>query len=97
MPVELAHNEPAPLIDILHRTLWLMDHRPARLRDFLDKARPDGERLRLVAQALAGTALQGGAVGKDAAAATPEQSATSKLIANWRSVLEESLFRGQSR
>ncbi len=90
-------GEPAPLIDILHRTLWLMDHRPGRLRDFLDKARPDGERLRLVAQALAGTALQGDAASKDAAAATPEQTATGKLTANWRSVFEESLFRGQSR
>jgi putative DNA methylase len=82
---------PAPLIDLLHRTLWLMEQRPARLREFLEQARPDGERLRLVAQALAGTALQG--TGEDLTSSPgPEQSAVRKLIANWRSVFEESLF-----
>jgi hypothetical protein len=82
---------PAPLVDTSHRALWLMEYRPTRLREFLDQARPDSERLRLVAQALAGTALQGS--GEDlAGTATAEQSAVRKLIANWRSVFEESLF-----
>jgi putative DNA methylase len=81
------------LIDTLHRMLWLMEHRPGGLRDYLDKARPDSERLRVVVQALAGTALQGGeADGNDGVNATPEQSAARKLIANWRSVFEETLF-----
>jgi putative DNA methylase len=93
-----ASGSGAPLIDVLHRTLWLMEHRPARLREFLDRARPDAERLRLVAQALAGTALQQAAAAKDGSVPqTPEQSAVGKLIANWRSVFEESLFRQSSR
>ena len=85
-----------PLIDVLHRALWLMEHRPAQLREFLDKVRPDSERLRLVAQALAGTALQG--TGEELTSSpSPEQSAIRKLIANWRSVFEESLFSASVR
>ncbi|MDL1960158.1 MAG: DUF1156 domain-containing protein, partial [Deltaproteobacteria bacterium] len=45
---------PAPLIDALHRILWLIENEPRNLNRFLDEARPDRERLRLVAQALAG-------------------------------------------
>jgi putative DNA methylase len=48
---------PAPLIDALHRILWLIENEPRNLNLFLDEARPDRERLRLIAQALAGTAL----------------------------------------
>jgi len=86
----------ASLIDVLHRVLWLMENRPGRLREFLDKARPDGERLRLIAQALAGTALQG--TGEELPSSpSAEQSAVRKLIANWRAVFEESLFSARSR
>lgn len=52
-------GKPAPLIDALHRILWLVENQPRHLPRFLDEARPDRERLRLVAQALAGTALEG--------------------------------------
>ncbi|GIV85520.1 MAG: hypothetical protein KatS3mg052_2527 [Candidatus Roseilinea sp.] len=48
---------PAPLIDALHRILWLVENQPRALNTFLDEARPDRERLRLLAQVLAGTAL----------------------------------------
>ena len=89
-------SEGAPLIDVLHRVLWLMEHRPRKLRDFIDQSRPDVERLRLVAQALAGTALQGEAeASSKPAAATPEQSAVRKLIANWASVFDSSLFHAR--
>lgn len=89
-------GQAAPLIDVLHRVLWLLEHRPLKLRDFIDKARPDVERLRLVAQALAGTALQGEAeTTSKSAAATPEQSAVRKLIANWASVFDSSLFHAR--
>ena len=47
-------GKPAPLIDSLHRLLWLMENEPRKLSTFLDEAHPDRERLRLVAQALAG-------------------------------------------
>jgi putative DNA methylase len=54
-----AGGKAAPLIDILHRILWLVENEPRNLNSFLDEARLDRERLRLVAQALAGTALAG--------------------------------------
>ncbi len=84
----------APLIDALHRILWLVENEPRNLNRFLDEARPDRERLRLVAQALAGTALSGS---KDdgpehAVATTPaEQAALRKLVANWRPLIEQRL------
>jgi putative DNA methylase len=84
----------APLIDILHRILWLVENEPRKLNDFLDEARPDRERLRLVAQALAGTALAGR---KDdgpehTVATTPaEAAALNKLVANWRALIDQRL------
>ena len=84
----------APLIDILHRILWLVENEPRKLNDFFDDARPDRERLRLVAQALAGTALTGR---KDdgpehTVATTPvEAAALGKLVANWRMLIEARL------
>lgn len=84
----------APLIDILHRILWLVENEPRKLNDFLDEARPDRERLRLVAQTLAGTALAGR---KDEGpehtlATTPaEGAALKKLVANWRALIDQRL------
>jgi len=84
----------APLIDILHRILWLVENEPRKLNNFLDEARPDRERLRLVAQALAGTALAGR---KDdgpeqTVATTPaEAAALNKLVANWRALIDQRL------
>ena len=85
---------PAPLIDVLHRILWLLENQPRHLNRFLDEARPDRERLRLVAQALAGTALAGKKDnGSEHTMATtaPEQAALKKLIANWRTLIEDRL------
>jgi putative DNA methylase len=94
-----------PLIDTLHRVLWLMENEPRKLNRFLEEARPDRERLRLVAQTLAGTALEGsgldGAPGVTTTAA--EAAALKKLAANWRALVEqraglplfESLERGE--
>lgn len=91
----------APLIDALHRTLWLMENRPRELTRFLEEARPDRERMRLVAQALAGTALKGSGDDGTAKAAivgtTPaEAAALGKLTANWRSLIEQPLAAGES-
>src|SRR5271157_2931913 len=55
-------GQTAPLIDALHRTLWLMENRPAKLAEFLREAEPNREQMRLVAQALAGPALKGNTV-----------------------------------
>ena len=85
---------PAPLIDALHRILWLIENEPRNLNRFLDEARPDRERLRLVAQALAGTALAGkkddGAEHLVATTAS-EQAALKKLVANWRALIDQRL------
>ena len=80
----LPHDgQTAPLIDALHRTLWLMENRPRQLGEFLREAHPNREQMRLVAQALAGPALKGGELADVSPSA--EVSALGKLTANWRS------------
>lgn len=86
---------PAPLVDILHRTLWLMEHRPHALAEFLRDARPNRDQMRLVAQALSGPALKGGDVGD--VSPTAELSALGKLTANWRSVVEDAVVPARDR
>ncbi len=94
--LEAQAGKPVPLIDILHRILWLVENEPRKLNDFLDKARPDRERLRLVAQTLAGTALEGGQAGSPSRQQTlvttlPETAALKKVVANWRALIETRL------
>ena len=89
-------GRPAPLIDSLHRILWLMENEPRSLNKFLDEVRPDRERLRLIAQTLAGTALAGVKVSdlapSPAMITTPaEQAALRKLVANWRTLIDQRL------
>jgi putative DNA methylase len=81
------NGQPAPLVDALQRTLWLMENRPTELSIFLRDAQPNREALRLVAQALAGPALKGGEMGD--VSPTAELSALAKLTANWQSVVED--------
>ncbi len=84
-------GQPARLVDVLHRVLWLMENSPRKMAEFLAEAQPDTERLRILGQALAGAALSGKS-GEDAAklvSTTPaEQTALGKLLANWRSLIE---------
>lgn len=80
-------GQTAPLIDALHRTLWLMENRPMKLAEFLREAEPNREQMRLVAQALAGPALKGGELGD--ISPTGEMAALAKLATNWRSVVED--------
>ncbi|MBN2133796.1 MAG: DUF1156 domain-containing protein [Sedimentisphaerales bacterium] len=87
-------GRPAPLIDALHRILWLLENSPRKLNEFLDEARPDRERLRVLAQALAGAALSGKSEEEAAklVSTTPaEQAALGKLLANWRSVIDSAI------
>jgi putative DNA methylase len=92
LPAE--NGQSAPLVDTLHRTLWLMEKRPTELAGFLAEAQPNREQLRLVAQALAGPALKGGELGD--ISPTAELSALGKLTANWQSVIEDAaLTTGQ--
>jgi putative DNA methylase len=87
-------GRPAPLVNVLHRVLWLMENRPGKLADFLSEVQPNREQMRLVAQALAGPALKGGELAD--VSPSDEMAALAKLTANWRSVIEDQtlpLFR----
>jgi putative DNA methylase len=83
-------GQAAPLVDVLHRVLWLMENRPRELAAFLREAGPNREQLRLAAQALAGPALKGGELAD--VSPTGELAALAKLTANWRGVIEENVF-----
>jgi putative DNA methylase len=78
---------PAPLIDVLHRLLWLLERHPSTISEFLREAQPHIEQMRLVTQALAGPALRGGELREVATGG--ELAALTKLAANWRSVVED--------
>jgi putative DNA methylase len=87
-----------PLIDVLHRLLWLMENRSGLIADYLNQASPDRERLRLVAQALAGPALSGGDADAHLISTTMgESSALGKLLANWRTLVDARLEEFQLR
>lgn len=88
-------GKPVPLVDALHRLLWLMEKRPSGIPDFLREARPNTEQMRLVAQALAGPALKGGELGE--VASGDELAALMKLTANWRSVVEDASVTAAER
>ncbi len=81
-----ADGRPAPLIDALHRVLWLLDHQPRELPAFLKAARPNLEQLRLVSQALCAPVLD--RPGAKDASPTAELNALSRLTANWRGTVE---------
>lgn len=83
-------GQAAPLIDILHRTLWLMEKRPTELGGFLRESQPNREQLRLVAQALGGPTLRGSEITD--ISPTAELSALGKLTANWQSVIEDAVL-----
>lgn len=83
----MEDGQAAPMVDALHRTLWLMENRPGELPTFLQEAQPNREQMRLVAQALAGPALKGGEFGD--ISPHVELSALTKLTANWKSVIED--------
>ena len=85
-----ADGRPAPLVDVVHRLLWLLDRRPARVREFLDAASPSREQLRLVTQALCAPVL--GRPEAQDAAPTAELRALARLNANWRSVVEGAAY-----
>jgi putative DNA methylase len=89
------NGQAAPIIDALHRTLWLMENRPGELSSFLQDAQPNREQMRLVAQALAGPALKGGELVDVSPHA--ELSALNKLTANWNSVIEGAFLTAREK
>ncbi|MDE0129996.1 MAG: DUF1156 domain-containing protein [Gammaproteobacteria bacterium] len=87
----LAENgKAAPLVDVLHRLLYLLEEQPGALPAYLKSARPNTEQLRLVTQALCAPVLGGSQAPERTA--TPELGAMQRLNANWRSVVEGAAY-----
>ena len=82
-----VNGRPAPLIDALHRTLWLVENRSGELPSYLRRARLNQEKLRLVAEALSGPVLTAQRTAETELA--DELSALHKLVANWRGIVDE--------
>jgi putative DNA methylase len=83
----------APLVDVLHRLLWLAENENSGIDEFLGQAMPEKYLLRVVAQSLAGRALAAeptpGAVRDER---STEQRAIDTLLAAWRRIVgQESL------
>lgn len=86
------------LIDILHRMLWLAEHKPSDISNFLSVSQPDATQLRLVAQALAGRALTPNSGDSEGGMQrTREQSAIDTFLASWKRLVEDNLFTTQNR
>jgi len=80
------------LIDILHRLLWLSEHKPGDIGTYLTLSQPDSSQLRLVAQSLAGRALTPNIAEQETFTRSPEQQAIDTLLASWKRTIEENLF-----
>lgn len=80
----------APMIDVLHRLLWLVEHDNSQISDLMAEAMPDKYLLRLTAQALGGRALASEPTpGAVLDVRTPEQRAIDTLLASWRRIVDE--------
>ncbi len=75
------------LIDVLHGLLWRAAHDAKSLRAYLDEARADPEKLRLIAQALQGKGLAGESEQKPL-----EARACERLLGGWRTLVEDNLL-----
>lgn len=83
-------EEAMHLIDVAHGVLWRAEYRPSELKDYLTQARPDAHALRQVVQALAGKALRSG----NGESKPEEAQAAERLLAAWRTLIDENLFSG---
>ncbi len=89
-----TEGSPAPLVDVLHRLLWLVENDRSKVPGFIDEAKVGSGRLRLLANALKGKALSG--PGDEIR--TDEQKAIDRLLAQWKRVVEAGalpLFEGE--
>jgi hypothetical protein len=72
--------------------LWLLENEAYKIPEYLTNAMPNYELLKLTAQALAGTTLAGSQ--ELISTTSDEKSLCERLLANWRSLIEEStLFK----
>ena len=85
-----VNGKAAPLVDVLHRLLYLLEEQPVAVGEYLETARPNTEQLRLVAQALAKPVLAGAQAGN--ASPTAELGALTRLNANWRAIVEGAAY-----
>lgn len=85
-----ANGKAAPLVDVLHRLLFLLDNEPGAVPEYLEASRPNGEQLRLVTQALSAPIL--GRPEAQDATPTAELGALARLNANWRSIVEGAAY-----
>lgn len=90
----LHNGKPAPIVDVLHRLLWLTENRPTEIQEFIDATKPNLEQLRLVAEALCSPILD--RKREKEAKLTSELSALSKLTANWRNIIEDRAYASPS-
>jgi putative DNA methylase len=88
-------GEPAPLIDVLHRVLWLVENQPREIGKFLIEAGPNRDQMRLLVQALTGPALKGGELSD--ISPTGELAVLAKLASNWRSVVDDAITSARER
>src|SRR5262249_5665503 len=88
----LAQAGPPSLIESLHGVRWLAEHQPSKVGEYLLQAPPDLGRLHLVAHALSGSGLSG----KGAGTSEREQHAIQRLLASWKHLVEDNLFRSPS-
>ncbi len=84
------NGKAAPLVDTLHRLLYLLDEQPGAVGQYLMTARPNAEQLRLVTQALSAPVL--GRREALAASPTAELGALTRLNANWRGIVEGAAY-----
>lgn len=91
---EPSEDDPSarPLIDVLHRLLWLAQNQPLEVRDFVRRSRVDARRLRILAQALSGEALSRKGLGTS----SREQAAIASLRGSWQRLVEDNLFGRES-
>ncbi len=85
-----TNGKPAPLVDVLHRLLYLLEKRPEDVSKFLGAVHPNTEQLRLVVQALAAPVLRG--PNRPEISQTAELGALSRLNANWRTIIEGAAY-----
>lgn len=85
--------ENAPIIDVLHRLIWLLENQAYKIPEYLSVSVPKSGSLNLTARALAGTTLAGSQ--ELIATTSEEKSVISKLLKNWESIIREkdTLFR----
>lgn len=77
-----ADGHPAPLIDVLHRLLWLQKNRSSEVSTFVKECKADLEAVRLLAQALGGRPLRAEPTpGAQKDTRTEEQRAIDTLLA----------------